>query len=71
MPVQACSSDVVRCSRCGHACPMDAWRALPTQQTLTHQDLGGCVSAWPPDAVIEVRACVRCGAAIARRSLAS
>jgi hypothetical protein len=51
---------------------MEAWRAQPTVQTLTHADVSGCVNGWPHDAVIEVRPCTRCGAAIARRgSLAS
>jgi hypothetical protein len=58
---------MVRCARCGHTCSRDAWRALPTQRTLTSVDLGACVSSWPAGAVVEVRACTGCGAAIARR----
>ena len=57
----------IRCARCGHSCSAEAWRARPTERTLTHVDLGGCVIAWPADAVVEVRACVGCGKAIARR----
>jgi hypothetical protein len=45
------------------------WRALPKQRILTSADLSDCVSVWPPDAVIEVRACARCGGAIARRAI--
>jgi hypothetical protein len=61
------SSSVVQCARCGHACPAETWRAQPAQQTLTRDDLAGCVVAWPEDAVVEVRACAVCGGGIARR----
>lgn len=60
-------AEVVRCARCGHACPADAWRAQPTQRTLTREDLAGCVVGWPEDVVVEVRVCTSCGWAIARR----
>jgi hypothetical protein len=39
---------------------------LPKQRTLTRADLAAYVSVWPPDAVVEVRACGGCGASIAR-----
>jgi hypothetical protein len=58
----------VRCARCGHSCAPEVWRALPVQRTLTSVDLGACVSTWPAGAVVEVRACLGCGAAIARRA---
>jgi hypothetical protein len=64
---QAHTRGSVRCARCGHSCALDAWRALPVQRTLTSVDLGACVSTWPAGAVVEVRACTGCGAAIARR----
>jgi hypothetical protein len=67
--VQARSIEVVvRCARCGYACPADAWRRLPKERTLTGADLTGCVSGWPADAVVEVRACEGCGSAMARRA---
>lgn len=59
---------LVRCARCGHACPAAAWRALPTERTLTYADVAGYVSDWPANAVVEVRACTGCGGAIARRT---
>jgi hypothetical protein len=71
MTMQASAGDVVRCPRCGHASAADAWRALPKERTLTRADLAGCVSEWPADAVVEVRACRGCGGAIARRARAS
>lgn len=59
---------LVRCARCGHACPVDAWRALPRERTLTRADVAGYVSEWPANAVVEVRPCAGCGGAIARRA---
>jgi hypothetical protein len=61
-------SEVVRCARCGYACSADVWRELPKERTLTSADLGGCVSEWPANAVVEVRACAGCGGAMARRA---
>jgi hypothetical protein len=68
MPRSIPAADLVRCARCGHAMPFDAWRALPRERTLTHADLGSYVNAWPEGAVVEVRSCRGCGAAIARRA---
>ena len=67
MAMPAISSNIVQCARCGHACAADSWRAQPTAKTLTRADLAGCVSGWPDDEVVEVRDCVLCGGAIARR----
>jgi ribosomal protein S27E len=66
--MQANSGVVVRCACCGRASPLEAWRALPTMATLTASTLRDYVSAWPADAVVEVRACAGCGRAIARRT---
>jgi hypothetical protein len=63
MPMQP-----VRCARCGYACAASAWGALPKERTLTPADVAGYVSAWPANAVVEVRACAGCGGAIARRA---
>jgi hypothetical protein len=60
------SSNLVRCARCGHTCTADAWRSMPAEQTLTGRDLANCVSAWPADAVVEVRLCAGCGRPVAR-----
>jgi hypothetical protein len=68
MAILAWSTDVVRCARCGHSCPADAWQALPRERTLTRDELTGYVSQWPVDAVVEVRACAGCGRAMARRA---
>jgi hypothetical protein len=57
---------IIKCARCGHACPADAWRALPTERRLTRADVAGYVSDWPANAVVEVRPCAGCGGAIAR-----
>jgi hypothetical protein len=70
MAVQAWSRDVVRCARCGYTCPADVWCAQPPQRTLTRADVAGHVLGWPADAVVEIRACARCGASIARRGRA-
>jgi hypothetical protein len=64
--MQAQSSEVVRCARCGYSCAADTWRLLPKERTLTSADLGDCVSGWPANAVVEVRACAGCGRAMAR-----
>jgi ferredoxin len=58
---------VVRCGSCQRVCPIEAWRALPALMTLTASEVGGYVSRWPPDVVVEVRRCGGCGHAIARR----
>ena len=68
MAIQAWSREVVRRARCGHTTAKDAWLAQPAQRTLSHTDVVRCVNEWPPDAVIEVRACAGCGTAIARRA---
>jgi hypothetical protein len=70
MAIQAWSKDIVRCARCGYTCPADAWRALPKERTLTRTDVRECVSTWPADAIVEVRACAGCGGQIARRGRA-
>jgi hypothetical protein len=62
------SGVVVRCACCQGAWPIEAWRALPTMATLTASTLRDYVSAWPADTVVEVRACLGCGRAIARRT---
>jgi hypothetical protein len=65
--LQVRSREVIRCARCGHACAADAWLTQPPVRTLTRADLGACVTQWPSDAVVEVRACAGCGGAMARR----
>jgi hypothetical protein len=67
MPPDA-SANVVRCTSCSRTWPLEAWRALPTMATLTASKLRDYVSAWPADTVVEVRACLGCGRAIARRT---
>jgi hypothetical protein len=62
---------VVQCARCGHTCGIEAWRALPREQTLTSADLTRHVSGWPAGATVEVRSCVGCGEPIARKVEAS
>jgi hypothetical protein len=64
---QACVGPAIRCARCGHTVPEDVWRTLPTERRLTRADLAGYVQPWPPNAVVEVRPCSKCGRAIARR----
>jgi hypothetical protein len=60
------SGGVVVCARCGHACGVDAWRARPAERTVTFADVAGDLSAWPGNAVVEVRPCARCAAPLAR-----
>lgn len=57
---------VVQCARCGHACPVEAWRALPRQHALARDDLARLVSDWPEGLTVEVRACRGCGGPVAR-----
>ena len=59
-------ADVVQCARCGHACAVTAWRAMPAQHALTRADLAGVVTEWPAGLTVEVRACAACGRPIAR-----
>jgi hypothetical protein len=68
LPVR--SEDVVRCARCGHGIAADAWRRLPRVRTLSRTDLATHVHSWPPDVVVEVRACPSCATPIARRARA-
>ncbi len=56
----------VRCIRCGRTYSTDAWRALPEVRTLSGTDLVAHVVSWPPDCLVEVRACHTCGRRIAR-----
>jgi hypothetical protein len=58
--------DVVQCARCGHACAVAAWRAMPPQHALGRADLAGVVTEWPAGVTVEVRACAACGRPIAR-----
>jgi hypothetical protein len=58
--------DVVQCARCGHACAVATWRALPRQHALTRADLAGVVTEWPSGMTVEVRACASCGRPMAR-----
>jgi hypothetical protein len=46
-----------RCGSCQRTCPIEAWRALPALTTLTASVVGGYVSHWPADVVVEVRRC--------------
>jgi hypothetical protein len=62
---------MVCCARCGHACAVEVWRSTPPERTLTEQELATCVSRWPVDARVEVRACRGCGSPVARRTRAA
>jgi hypothetical protein len=57
---------IVRCARCGRSWTADLWLQLPLQRMLASEDLAAHVSAWPADAVVQVRPCSGCGAPIAR-----
>ena len=56
----------IRCGGCGHTHSASAWRALPTLQTLTPDDVNAYVVAWPQGSAVDVRACSACGRRIAR-----
>jgi hypothetical protein len=56
----------VRCIGCGHDYAPQAWSELPKVRTLTSHDVHAYVVAWPPDRLVEVRACCSCGRRIAR-----
>jgi hypothetical protein len=59
------SSDL-SCARCGHRTSTEAWQQLPTLRTIVAADLAASVSDWPPDVVVEVRACPGCATPVAR-----
>lgn len=62
------STATVRCGRCGHGIPVDAWKELPALRTLTPEDLAPHVQAWHGSAGVVVRACPSCATPLARRS---
>jgi hypothetical protein len=55
----------VRCISCGERYSNGSWRALGQVKTLGLEEIGQHVVAWPAGHVVEVRACVRCGRALA------
>jgi hypothetical protein len=59
-------TEIVRCARCGRSWTAELWRQLPLERMLSSRDVAQHVSAWPKDAVVQIRACTGCGGSIAR-----
>jgi len=59
-------TQIVRCARCGRSWTAELWMQLPLVRMLSSQDVAAHVSAWPANAVVQIRACTGCGGAIAR-----
>jgi hypothetical protein len=55
------------CATCGDA---SVWRDLPALTTLSASEVNAHVIGWPAGAVVEVRACRRCGRRLARKTSA-
>jgi hypothetical protein len=60
----------VRCGGCSRAYDLHDWLALPLAGVLTGEAIAAHVLKWPRGVRIEIRACARCGKAIARRNAA-
>ncbi len=59
-------TETVRCARCGRSWTAELWMQLPLERMLSSQDVAAHVSAWPTDAVVQIRHCTGCGGPIAR-----
>jgi hypothetical protein len=59
-------TETVRCARCGRSWTAELWQQLPVKEMLSSADVSAHVSAWPEDAVVQVRVCTGCGGSIAR-----
>jgi hypothetical protein len=60
------SSRPARCGRCGASYPASAFAELRAVGCLARGELAGIVVDWPPNVVVDVRACAACTAPIAR-----
>ncbi len=56
----------ISCGRCRRIYTLQAWRALTKVRTLSADEVHRHLKDWRDERVIEVRACVACGRAMAR-----
>jgi hypothetical protein len=56
----------LRACACGQHYDAERWAELPLFTRLTAADVSSLVTAWSPDAAVEVRVCTSCRSRMAR-----